>query len=138
MPERVEDSSTCYLVNEPLVRKEQQTPTSQDDCLSPWTADTRWVLEILHKWSSRPNLRNGRPSPPPALRFIEFVLAKFFKVRFEDRVFDEGTPYGRPDTYEHGFLQDPDLFRDRSIMRTRSWLFAEDRAPSLSYRRLSW
>ena len=137
-PERVEDSSTCYLVNEPLVREEQQTPTSQDDCLSPWTADTRWVLEILHKQSGRPNLRNGLPSPPPALRFIEFVLAKFFKVRFVDGVFDEDTRHGRTETYEYGFLEDLNLFRDRSIILTRSWLFAEDRAPSLGYCRLHW
>lgn len=116
-PERVEDSSTCYLVNKPLVREEQQTPTSQDDdCLSPWTADTRLVLEILHKQSGRPNLRNGLPSPPPALRFIEFVLAKFFKVRFVDGVFDEDTRHGRTETYEYGFLEDLDLFRDRSII----------------------
>ncbi|KAL2165638.1 hypothetical protein VTG60DRAFT_4071 [Thermothelomyces hinnuleus] len=143
MPERVEDSSSCFLINEPLALKEQRTPTSQDsqvpDCVSPWTADVRMVLEILHNQSGRPNLRNGYPSPapppPPPFRFIEFLLAKFFKARFEDDLFDEDSPYHHFQDYQLGFLQNPDLFGDRSIMFT-TWLFADNKAPSLGYRRL--
>jgi hypothetical protein len=129
MPARVEDSSSCYLINECLVSEEQPA-------LSPWTADLRRVLEVLHKQSGRPNLRNGYASPPPALRFVEFVLAKFFRARFRDGLFDEESPR-HMGGYRIGFLQDPNLFRDRSI-RFTTWLFAEDKAPRLGYRRIYW
>ncbi|KAK4152838.1 hypothetical protein C8A00DRAFT_44180 [Chaetomidium leptoderma] len=137
MPERVEDSSSCYLINEPLVLKEQGTPTSQDrqvlDCVSPWTADVRWVLEIVHRLSGRPNLRNGFPSPPPPLRFIEFVLAEFFKARFKDGLFDEGSVRHLQD-YQYGFLQNHHLLR----IMVATWLFAKDKASSLGYYRFHW
>ncbi len=138
MPEKVEDASNCFLVNEPPVREQDgqvgvdcQTPT-------PWTADVRWVLQILHKQAGFPNLRNGYPSPPPGLRFLDFVLAKFFGARFEcaGGSFATDTKYYMMD-YTIGFLTSFNLFRDHSITHT-TWFFAEDRAPSLSYRRLYW
>ncbi|KAK3296409.1 uncharacterized protein B0H64DRAFT_360747 [Chaetomium fimeti] len=141
MPESVEDSSSCYLVNEPLMPKEQETltPVNQDrqalDCPSPWAADVWWALDILHRQSGRPNLRNGRPSPTPPLRFIEFILAQFFNQRFQDGLFDEESPHDHMQDYQLGFLSDPGLFRDGSITFT-TWLFARDQAQSLGYRRL--
>ena len=142
MPEKVQDSSDCFLVNKPLKRKQQPMPTTQDgrvpDCqtLTPWAADVRWVLDILHHRSGRPNLRDGYPSPPPALRFLEYLLAKFFRARFkcEPGSFD-GESRTYMEDYTLGFLTNPDLFRDRSLMGT-TWFFAEDKAPSLGYRRL--
>ncbi len=96
MPERVEDLSGGYLIRKPLVLEEQREPASQDrrvlDSRSPWTAQMRCVMEILHIRSGRPNLRNGRPFPPSPLRFIEFLLAEFFQAGFMDGVFGEEAP----------------------------------------------
>lgn len=114
MPEMVEDSSSCYLINELLVPKEQPTP---------WTTEIQSVLDVLHFQSGGLTLRNGFPSPPPALRFIDFILVKFFKTRFKDDLFYDESPRYHLEQYRFGFLQEPDLFRDWSI-RTTTWLFA--------------
>ena len=139
MPEMVEHSSGCYLVNEPLVLKKQWTSANRDvkvaDYVSPWAVDIRWVLEIVHKQSGRPNLRNGYPSPPPPLRFIEFVLAKDFKTKFKDGLFDRESPAYYKQNYLSGFLENANLFRDASI-RFTTWLFAENEPSTLGYRRL--
>lgn len=139
MPETVEHSSRCYLVNEPLVPKEQWAPANQDgqvaDYVSPCAVDIRWVLEIVHKRSGRPNLRNRCPSPPPPLRFIEFVLAKEFKTKFKDGLFDRVSSAYYKQNYLVGFLENANLFRDDSI-RFTTWLFAENEPPTLGYRPL--
>ncbi len=116
MPEMVEDSSGCYLMNELLVPKEEPTP---------WAAAIQPVLDVL---PGGVTLRNGFPSPPPALRFIDFILAKFFKTRFKDNLFYKESPYYYLEQYQWGFLKPFDLFRDCSITAT-TWLFAEDKAP---------
>ncbi|KAK3900405.1 hypothetical protein C8A05DRAFT_45742 [Staphylotrichum tortipilum] len=139
MPERVEDVTSCYLVNKRLaVDGERMSPGGQAlDCQgpSPWEVDVPCVLEILHTRSGRLNHRDGHPSPPPALRFVEYVLGEFFKVRFKATwLFDLYSVYSLHD-YTLGFLQNLRLFGDRSIM-TGTWLFTEDKAPSLSYRPL--
>ncbi len=144
MPAKVEDSSNYFLVNKPLERKQQPMPTTQDgrvpdgQTLTPWAADVRCVLQILHNQSGRPNLRDGYPSPPPALRFLDYLLAKFFKARFkcEPGSFDGEERYYM-EHYTLGFLTNLDLFRDRSIMST-TWFFAENKAQSLGYRRCYW
>jgi len=115
MPELVEDSSDCCLINELLVPQEQPTP---------WTAEIQSVLDILHFQSGGLKLRNGFPSPPPALRFVDFILAKFFKTRFKDDLFYQESPRYYLEQYQFRFLQDPYLFRDCSLMVT-TWLFAK-------------
>ncbi|KAG7284999.1 hypothetical protein NEMBOFW57_009617 [Staphylotrichum longicolle] len=115
MPELVEDSSNCYLMNELLVPKEQ---------LTPWAAEIKSVLDVLYFQSGGLELRNGFPSPPPALRFIDFILAKCFRARFKDDLFYQESARYYLEQYQFRFLQDPYLFRDRSLMGT-TWLFAK-------------
>ena len=120
MPETVEDSADCYLVNERLVLQKQRTP---------WAADIPCALGTLQAHADDPHLRNGFPSPPPEIRFIDFILAKFFKTRFKDDLFGEESPHHNLAQYQLGFLQNPGLISDRSIMLT-TWLFAaKNKAP---------
>lgn len=140
MPDRVEDAASAYLVNKPLVADQRALAPGEGAGgagPSPWAVDVAWMLDVLHQQSGRPNHRNRRPSPPPALRFIEFVLAEFFQVRFNCQyLFDFDSKYSFED-YTLGFLGDLELFGDRSI-RCGTWLFEEDKArPALSYRFLA-
>ncbi len=115
MPVAVEDSAACYLVNERLAFPEQPTP---------WAAEINCLLGTMYEHTDGETLRNGFPAPPPALRFVDFVLAKFFKLRFKDDLFDTDSPRHGLMQYHQGFLQNSGLFGDHSIIWT-TWLFAE-------------
>lgn len=140
MPERVEDASNCGLINEPLAQKKQRAPTGRDGqvphCLTRWTADIRWVLKTLHKQSGRPNMRNRLRSPPPALRFMEFILAQVLQALclwmgclMKSRRVACGT-------MNAAFYRAPKVFWDWSITLTVTRVFVRNRAPGLGYLRL--
>lgn len=129
MPAKVRDASRCYLVHYPLgntwVRENPVLPQ-----VSPWTTDISYVLRGLREASGRPNRRNGLPSPPPDLFFVEFVLRKFFGLGFRHDLFDDESPR-YSENFIYGFLNRPDLFGDTSIRSTH--ILVKYTPPQLSY-----
>lgn len=87
MPAKVEDASRSCLLNYPLGHYPRDNSVLPK--VSPWNTDVRGLLGGIQGLFGRPNYRNGWPSPPPSLRFVEFVMRKFFQVGFRDEVFDE-------------------------------------------------
>lgn len=129
MPSIIQDASRCYLINHPLGHEPGSGEAAVLPPLSPWTVDNALVLDRLWGESGRPNMRDGCPSPQPALRFVEFMLRKFFGVGIRHEVFDPGNRH--LDYYVYGFLLSDSLFEDRSVMEMG--LLDEYKEPSLSF-----
>ncbi|KAK1828766.1 hypothetical protein QBC39DRAFT_415664, partial [Podospora conica] len=135
-PAKVEDASRTCLVNFPPGHYPRDNSVFPK--VSPWNTDVRCLLQSLQASSGRPNRRDDWPSPPPELRFVEFVMRKFFRVGFRDRVFEEENRWYM-ENYTNTFLDCPDLFGDHFFLYwdVASAILAPYQTPALSYRRNS-
>lgn len=135
-PAKVEDASDSFLINFPLGHYPRDNSVLPK--VSPWNTDVRSMVGWMQAGSGRPNRRNGRPSPPPWLRFVEFTIRKFFNVGFRDDLFnDDGDNRYDRENYQSEFLGCPDLFGDRFF---RDWgvesaILTQYQTPALIYRR---
>jgi hypothetical protein len=134
IPAKVEDASRSFLVNFPLGHYPRDNSVLPE--VSPWNTDVRSLLIWMQARSGRPNRRNDNPSPPPWLRFVEFVMRKFFHVGFKDNLFDEENRY-HMENYKLELLSCPDLFGPNFLRywNVESAVLARYQTPALSYLR---
>lgn len=133
-PAKVEDASRSCLLNYPLGHFPRDNSVLPK--VSPWNTDVRGLLWGIHACSGRPNHRNGSPSPPPCLRFVEFVMRKFFDVGLRGDLFEQDYHWYMYN-YKGAFLSCPLLFRDRCLISrwdVASAILAPYQTPALSYR----
>lgn len=136
-PAKVEDASRSCLLNYPLGHFPRDNSVLPK--VSPWNTDVRGLLGGIHAWSGRPNHRNGSPSPPPCLRFIEFVMRKFFDVGLWDKLFGSDH-YWHMHNYRNAFLNCPLLFRDTCLVQwgVAGKILSTYETPALSFRSIDW
>lgn len=137
-PAKVEDASRSCLLNYPLGHYPRDNSVLPK--VSPWNTDVRGLLTCIRDFSGRPNHRNGSPSPPPWLRFVEFVMRKFFDVGLRDDLF-QSDHHWYVYNYTGAFLNCPVLFRDcclTSWWDVTSAILSPYQTPALSFRRIDW